>query len=82
MRVDGGGEAGEGPCIELLQAYEHQAGSLSYGADWCRQPPPVPSDSAAEVAAGSGGCGSSALVATCSFYDKQLHLWSPDVPTV
>ena len=80
MRVDGGGEAGEGPCIELLEAYEHQAGSLSYGADWCRLPPTAPAPAAE---GGGGGCsGSGALVATCSFYDKQLHLWSPDVPTV
>jgi hypothetical protein len=50
--------------------------SIAYGADWFR-------GSLADVEAASGtACqGSAALpadvVATCSFYDRRLHLWSP-----
>lgn len=49
--------------LEILETYEHASGSLSYGADWCRD----------EAAAGAGGA---SLAATASFYDRQLHLWS------
>lgn len=54
--------AGEAAGLEILESYEHASGSLSYGADWCRD----------EGAAGSGA----SLAATASFYDRQLHLWS------
>ena len=63
LQVDGRAEAGE-PTV--VSTYEHAEGSLSYGADWCREAP----------AAGSG-CGS--LAATASFYDRQLHLWDTSV---
>ncbi len=53
---------GEAAGLEILESYEHASGSLSYGADWCRD----------EGAAGSGA----SLAATASFYDRQLHLWS------
>ena len=63
-----GGSSGDGgngqPAVDILQTYEHAAGSLSYGPDWCR-------DSAA-VTPGGGGT----LAATASFYDCRLHLWS------
>jgi diphthamide biosynthesis protein 7 len=49
------GTAGQ---VSIVEAYEHQPGSLSYGADWCR---------AADVGS---------LAATCSFYDRKVHLWS------
>ena len=54
-----GGDAAE---AQILQMYEHAPGSLSYGADWCR-----------DAAAGGGGA---SLAATASFYDRQLHLWA------
>ncbi|PRW61418.1 diphthine methyltransferase-like protein [Chlorella sorokiniana] len=55
--------AAESGGLEILESYEHASGSLSYGADWCRD----------EAAAGGSGA---SLAATASFYDRQLHLWS------
>ncbi len=48
--------------LEVVTAYhEHQ--SIAYGADWHQQPEDLP--------------GGSDLVATCSFYDRSLHVWTP-----
>ncbi len=46
-----------------IRVAEHfqQHGSLGYGADWSHGPQPF----------------GKSLVATCSFYDRQLHLWTP-----
>lgn len=62
LRAAAAGETETGR-LEVLETYEHASGSLSYGADWCRD----------EAAAGGGGA---SLAATASFYDRQLHLWS------
>ena len=66
LRVAAGTEAAEA-AIKVLATYEHAPGALSYGAAWC----------CGGAAADSGGAARS-LVATASFYDRQLHLWSYD----
>jgi hypothetical protein len=44
--------------------------SLAYGADWCIRP--LASDDASPASADID------LIATCSFYDKQLDVWVSD----
>ena len=51
--------------IEVVERYEAH-GSIAYGADWCRGP-----------ARNRNEPKHLNLVATCSFYDRLLHLWSP-----
>ena len=68
---ESGGEGADGeadaplPCeLEALALYEAHglgAGGLGYGADWRR---------------GAGADGAADVAATCSFYDRALHLWS------
>lgn len=47
--------------LEIIERYEGH-GSIAYGADWFQGP---------------NGHHIQQLVATCSFYDGLLHLWSP-----
>ena len=56
---DGGGELGWG--LQPAAEYCHAEGALSYGADWCRLPPPP---------------GAAGVAATATFYDNRVHLWS------
>ena len=51
-----------GPACTLDIAEEHEdQKTLGYGADWCHLADPE----------------RRSLVATCSFYDRLLHLWQP-----
>jgi diphthamide biosynthesis protein 7 len=55
--------------------YKHHS-SLAYGADWCAQPASwLPKSSIA-----SDVCAD--VIATCSFYDKQLDVWSINARTL
>ena len=67
--------------MEVLSAYkEHR--SLAYGIDWCRQPRSTVTLSDG-IDCGDGCAGhaeqtnnsGAMLLASCSFYDKSLHLW-------
>lgn len=55
---------------------EHGLGAkgLGYGADWARSPP------RGSAGGGGGKAGRGLLAATCSFYDRQLHLWQMQQP--
>jgi diphthamide biosynthesis protein 7 len=61
--------------------------SLAYGADWCSQPRSWASDSnnncASTAEFKNSACGlANEVIATCSFYDKQLDVWSIDMEAV
>jgi len=47
----------------MMLTYRGQCESLAYGTDWCYNP--------------SFCSESSAMIATCSFYDRCLGLWNP-----
>lgn len=53
--------------VEVVEEYKGH-GSIGYGADWHFGFGP-----------GAAGAQSRSLAATCSFYDRLLHLWTPAV---
>jgi len=66
-----------GASLSTVATYKaHQ--SLAYGADWCAQPCSWLRRDAAAAAAEPQGL-STEVIATCSFYDKQLDVWSVDM---
>jgi hypothetical protein len=71
----GGLEDGDAASIEVVERYEAHE-SIAYGCDWWR---------GGGRRGGSAPCSSSSaddprcIVATASFYDKRLHLWSPSL---
>eukprot|EP00983_Pelagomonas_calceolata_P098290 1158330-Pelagomonas_calceolata.AAC.1 len=80
---------GKGTCsfqqpakVQVVQTYTGH-GSISYGADWFRGG--ALEDSRGEetqsTAASAASTTNVNLAATCSFYDRLLHLWSPQVPS-
>jgi len=68
--------------LQVVQTYTGH-GSISYGADWFRGG--ALEDSRGEetqsTAASAASTTNVNLAATCSFYDRLLHLWSPQVPS-
>ncbi|GFP88097.1 diphthamide biosynthesis protein 7 homolog [Phtheirospermum japonicum] len=54
----------EGDRVEVIETY-NKHGSLAYGVDWQRGDVFV------------GGRRRSAAIATCSFYDRLVHVWKP-----
>jgi hypothetical protein len=78
--------------LSTVATYKAHA-SLAYGADWCSQPrswAATTSNSSNNNHCASAGefkntaCGGLAneVIATCSFYDKQLDVWSIDMDAV
>ncbi|KAG0567871.1 hypothetical protein KC19_7G168300 [Ceratodon purpureus] len=66
----------DGEAMEVVEKYEGHE-SLAYGADWyqgawCNSEPEKPEENAGKNSVRS-------LAATCSFYDKALHVWEPSV---
>jgi hypothetical protein len=77
LRADGfgGGQEATQLGLEVVERYEAHE-SIAYGCDWWR------GGGGSGVGGGSGAprCSSSSsscIVATASFYDKRLHVWSP-----
>jgi WD40 repeat protein len=63
-----------------IAAYKEHT-SLAYGADWCAeplQPPPVKKASSSSSSSSIASASKLPLdvIATCSFYDKQLNVWT------
>ena len=56
-------------CVSPIAVYKAHS-SLAYGADWCSKP------AASSSAAPPPSSVDADLIATCSFYDKQMDVWT------